>query len=81
MRFTAITLSHSSSGMSTSANELSIPALFTSRSTGAPSSARARSNIATTCSSFDTSAAIASARPPAASISLTALSAGSAAPM
>ena len=40
VRFTAITLFHSSSGMSTSANGFSIPALFTSRSTGPPSSAR-----------------------------------------
>ena len=67
--------------MSTSGNGFSMPALFTSRSTGPPSSSRACPDIAVTCSSFETSAAIATARPPAPSTSLTSESAGAESPM
>jgi hypothetical protein len=77
VRFTASTLSHSSSGISTSAKGFSMPALFTSRSTGPPSSSVARRNIATTCSSLETSAS--TATPPLASS--TSSSAGFRSPM
>jgi hypothetical protein len=75
VRLMASTRFHSSSGMSTSRNGFSTPALFTSRSTGPPSASRASANIATTSASFETSAL--TAMPPT---SFASSSAGAASP-
>src|SRR3954469_16643998 len=66
VRLVSMTRRQSASSMSTRVRWDSTPALATRRSTGAPSSSRARENAATTESSSVTSSGVVMARPPAA---------------